>query len=137
MRARLILVGVCATLASLSSAARVEAQPPPASGETARADVGSPPPPNAMPTGVDVGTYGRVGVGMALGGHVGYSTNVVSHGSRVEEPPYLELDFYYSRAVGGNPAKRWRIVLTPAFASGDLFHCSGSLDSHFVIRNAY
>ncbi len=61
----------------------------------------------------------------------------MSHGSRLEEAPYIEPDFYYSRTVGGDPEKRWRVVLAPAFASGDLFHYTGSLDSHFVVRNAY
>ena len=70
-------------------------------------------------------------------GHEGYSTNVVSHGSRLEEAPYLELDFYYSRTIGDDPDKRWRMVLTPAFAGGDLFHYSGDFTSHLAIRNAY
>lgn len=99
--------------------------------------MGSPPPPTAQSTGFDFGAYGRVGVGMDLRGHSGYSTNVVSHGSRLEEAPYIEPDFYYTRTIGGDPEKRWRIVLAPAFAGGDLFHYTGSLDSHFVIRNAY
>ena len=32
---------------------------------------------------------------------------------------------------------RWRVVLVPAFAGGDLFHYSGDFTSHIAIRNAY
>ncbi len=154
MKSRQILVAVCAIVASLSSAARIWAAPPAsttttqqpsvppvtppkATGESARGDVGSPPEPVATPTGFDFGSYGRVGVGADLRGHEGYPTNVVSHGSRLEEAPYLELDFYYSRTIHDDPAKRWRLVLTPAFAAGDLFHYSGDFTSHLAIRNAY
>ncbi len=88
-------------------------------------------------TGFDFGSYGRVGVGSDLRGHEGFSTNVVSHGSRLEEAPYLELDFYYTGLIGGDAQKRWRVVLSPAFAGGDLFHYSGSFTSHLALRNAY
>ena len=56
---------------------------------------GSPPPPEATGSGFDFGSYGRVGIGSDLRGHSGYGVNVVSHGSRLEEPAYLELNFYY------------------------------------------
>jgi maltoporin len=156
-----ILLCVCAIFASLSSWSRnavgIEppsaptpstpvpqpgpsqppAQVPPISAEGTGREPGSPAAPTAGATGFDFGAYGRVGVGLDLRGHEGYSTNVVSHGSRLEEAPYIEPDFYYTRTIGGDPDKRWRVVLAPAFAGGDLFHYSGSLDSHFVIRNAY
>jgi hypothetical protein len=132
---RQIVVFSCAIWASLSSAARICAQE--VSSEGTKRESGSPPAPVATPTGFEFGSYGRVGVGTDARGHSGYSTNVVSHGSRLENAPYLELDFYYSRAIGGDPDKRWRIVLTPAFAGGDLFHYSGDFTSHLAIRNAY
>jgi hypothetical protein len=103
---------------------------------TAR-EPGSPPPPTETATGFDFGSYGRIGVGSDGRGHEGYSTNVVSHGSRLENAPYLELNFYYSRNVGGDPHRRWRVVLVPAFAGGDLFHYTGDFTSHIAIRNAY
>jgi LamB porin len=141
------VAAMCALVASLSLAsrfARAQQQPqpsPPApaqpSSEGVGREPGSPPPAVERPTGFDFGSYGRVGVGTDLRGHEGFPTNVVSHGSRLEEAPYLELDFYYSRPVAGDPSRRWRIVFVPAFAGGDLFHYSGSLDSHFVVRNAY
>ena len=103
---------------------------------TTAATSGSPPPPVATGAGFDFGSYGRVGVGSDASGHEGYATNVVSHGSRLEETPYLELDLYYTGIVGDDARRRWRLVLAPAFA-GDLFHYSGSFDSHVAIRNAY
>jgi maltoporin len=129
----LVLALVCAAATSLSSASLAETP----SSEGTRAETGSPPPPVQEPEGFDFGTYSRIGIGADLQGHEGFPTNVVSHGSRLEEAPYVELDFYYSRAIGGNPGKRWRIVLVPALAGGDLFHYSGDFTSHIAIRNAY
>jgi maltoporin len=151
MRTFFQLVAVCLTWASLSSGLRAQPSPGPSVlTETAptaaatgvgsgqgRADIGSPPPPSARQEGFDFGTYSRVSVGADLRGHSGFPTNVVSHGSRLELAPYLEMAFYYSRSIGGDPTKRWRIVLVPAFAGGDLFHYSGDFTSHLAIRNAY
>src|SRR5947209_9880927 len=127
-------VVVCLGVASLSFGSLAQALP---SSEGTKAEPGSPPPPNQEREGFDFGTYSRIGIGADLRGHEGFPTNVVSHGSRLEEAPYIELDFYYSRAIGGDPSKRWRIVLAPAFAGGDLFHYSGDFTSHIAIRNAY
>lgn len=69
---------------------------------------GSPPPASVTATGFDFGSYGRVGIGSDLRGHTGHAVNVVSFGSRLEKPAYLELNFYYghrddagSTATGG------------------------------------
>ena len=97
-------------------------------------------PPGTLPelrdstTGFSFGSYGRVGVGVDGGGHEGYSVNVVGHGSRLEESPYLELYFSYTGQLKAGP--RWRVVITPAFA-GDLFHYSGNFSTQFALRNAY
>ena len=96
---------------------------------------GSPPPAAATGTGFDFGSYGRVGIGSDLRGHSGYAVNVVSHGSRLEEPTYLELNFYYGGTIGDN-SRRWRVVFVPAY-SGDLFHTTGNFSQNFAIRNAY
>src|SRR5579859_1744524 len=93
---------VCLTWTSLMSAARISA-----ADEGTPREVGSPPPPSATPPGFDFGSYGRVGVGSDLRGHEGYATNVVSHGSRLEEPPYLELDLYYGGLIDADSARRW------------------------------
>src|SRR5689334_1706176 len=135
-RRRHILVVVCACVASLSSELRAQeplSQPAPKAAPTATMtgevpkgerglaaegttrQPGSPPPPSETATGFDFGSYGRLGVGADGRGHEGYSTNVVSHGSRLEEAPYLELNFYYSRSVGGDAHRRWRVVVVPAF----------------------
>ena len=154
---RHILLVVCLGVASLSSELRAQealSQPAPRPAPTASdtqipkgerglaaegtsRQPGSPPPPSETATGFDFGSYGRIGVGSDGRGHEGYSTNVVSHGSRLEEAPYLELSFYYSRSVAGDSHRRWRVVLVPAFAGGDLFHYSGDFTSHIAIRNAY
>src|SRR3954447_19196465 len=120
---RYIPLVVCLTLASLASELRAQevlSQPAPKAAPTAgdpnlhkgerglaaegtAREPGSPPPPSQTATGFDFGSYGRIGVGSDGRGHEGYSTNVVSHGSRLEEAPYLELNFYYSRTIGNDP----------------------------------
>jgi len=97
---------------------------------------GSPPPASAMGSGFDFGSYGRVGIGTDLRGHSGYGVNVVSFGSRLEKPAYLELNFYYGGMIGDDPEKRWRVVFVPGY-SGDLFHATGNFSQNFAIRNAY
>src|SRR5258706_16182210 len=98
-------LGLCAIIASLTTGLRSAARaddgpprppgapspvsppeppapaPPPAPG-TAPAAGALPTPSSPPQTGFDFGSYGRVGVGMDVRGHSGYSTNVVSHGSR-------------------------------------------------------
>jgi maltoporin len=102
---------------------------------TERHDVGSPPPISDTGNGFSFGSYGRVNLGIDGNGHEGYPVNVVSHGSRLEEPTYLELDLYYGgQIVDGGP--RWRAVIAPAFG-GDLFHYTGDFSTHFALRNAY
>ena len=110
-----------------------------ASSHTAFGSSGSPPPASLTGSGFDFGSYGRVGIGSDLRGHSGYGVNVVSFGSRLEKPAYLELNFYYGGTLGdeqGSDAKRWRVIFVPAFA-GDLFHYTGSFSQNFAIRNAY
>src|SRR6478752_1614333 len=121
-RTRIIVVFVCLIGASLSSWSRAIEPPPaatpanpaplpspsqppaqvgPTTSEGTLRQAGEPPPPVQGSTGFDFGSYGRVGVGMDLRGHSGYGTNVVSHGSRLENAPYIEPDFYYTRNIGG------------------------------------
>ena len=68
--------------------------PPPSPPAPPAREPGSPPSASALPTGFDFGSYGRIGLGGDMRGHEGFSTNVVSHGSRLEKAPYLELNFY-------------------------------------------
>ncbi len=111
--------------------------PPPSPPAPPARDPGSPPSASALPTGFDFGSYGRIGLGGDMRGHEGFSTNVVSHGSRLEKAPYLELNFYYTGLIKGDPDKRWQVVIVPALAGGDLFHYTGSFASHLGLRNAY
>jgi len=80
------------------------------------------------------GSYGRAGVGTDLQGSTGRPISVVSHGPRVVETPYLELDFYYDVTTSGP----WsvRTVTTLAFTE-DLFHYTGDFDSMLALRNVY
>ncbi len=78
-----------------------------------------------------------MGLGSNLRGHEGYGSDVVSHGTRLELAPYIELNFYYTDKINDEPSRRWRIVLVPAFAGGNLFHYSGDLVNHITVRNAY
>ena len=71
---------------------------------------GSPPPATATATGFDFGSYGRVGIGSDLRGHSGHAVNVVSFGSRLEKPAYLELNFYYGGMIGDDPEKRREMI---------------------------
>lgn len=107
-----------------------------ASSHTAFGASGSPPPAAVTGSGFDFGSYGRVGVGSDLRGHSGHGVNVVSFGSRLEKPAYLEANFYYGGTLGDEGDKRWRVIFVPAFA-GDLFHYTGSFSQHIAIRNAY
>lgn len=129
MRAPLLLV-------LLASASAAWADAGPQHSETGLQDVGSPPPPSETGVGFAFGSYGRIGIGIDGHGHEGYSTNVVSHGSRLELPPYLELDLYYGGMIGTASEARWRVVIAPAFG-GDLFHYNGSFESRFALRNGY
>jgi maltoporin len=129
------LVVVCALAAGEARAQLPLLAPPARESATGKYEheVGSPPPPADTGNGFAFGSYGRIGVGIDGSGHEGYPTNVVSHGSRLEELPYIELDLYYGGQVLGG---RWRAVIAPAFG-GDLFHYTGDFSSHFALRNGY
>ncbi|MBL8936397.1 MAG: hypothetical protein JNM69_17710, partial [Archangium sp.] len=57
----------------------------------------------------EFGTYGRVGIGTDLTGQTGRSTNIVSHGPRLIEDPYAELELRREDEFG--PVKS-RVVST-------------------------
>src|SRR5215467_13393586 len=88
----------------------------------------------AAPEGFDYGSYGRVGAATDLEGGPGVSTNVVSHGSRLEESPYLELDVYYGHTVDD---VHWRVVSSIAL-TGSLQHFEGfNTQPTLMLRNLY
>jgi maltoporin len=60
--------------------------------------------------------------------------NVVSHGPRLEELPYLELDLGY--VLERPDALSFRVLSTVAFLE-DLFHYSGKFEAKVALRNLF
>lgn len=83
---------------------------------------------------VSVGSYGRIQVSSDLTGGEGSAVNVVSHGTRLEQDPYLEVDTSWSGEVDGGAL--FDIVVTPA-VSGEPFHFDGTWDADLALRNMY
>jgi len=89
---------------------------------------------NEEDTGFHFGSYGRV---LAAGDGHGASAkpiNVVSHGTRLEESTYLELDLYYKMRFANDIMVQ--TVTTLGFKD-DLFHYSGDWTSALALRNLY
>lgn len=84
--------------------------------------------------GFTFGTYGRVQASSNLDGRPGKSANVVSHGPRLMEGPYLELDFGY--AVHTDDDFGVRVLATLAFFE-ELFHFDSEMLNAIAIRNLY
>ena len=81
----------------------------------------------------EFGSYGRLGVGSDLTGRLGRGVNVVSHGPRLIEEGYAELELRREDTFG--PVKS-RVVTTLAFFA-PFFHFSGDLTQHLALRNLY
>ena len=87
-----------------------------------------------FPASFDFGSYGRIGAGYDLRGAPGGQVNVVTHGPRLEESPYAELE---GHSLLGRPTEaRVRIVATLAL-NGELFHYTGEFQSRIAVRNLY
>ncbi len=85
-------------------------------------------------TGFTFGTYGRVGFSTDFEGGMGRSTNIVTHGARLMEDSYAELDFGYGiRTASGFAA---RVLITTAFF-GEFFHFTGDPVQAIALRNLY
>jgi maltoporin len=87
------------------------------------------------------GTYGRVHPSWNLRGGKGRPANLVSHGTRLELPPYAEVDLYYRKTFDDLPQDTEHpiqvgAVITLAFLE-DLFHFTGDFDQSFALRNLY
>ena len=81
----------------------------------------------------EFGSYGRiVGAGNLRGGS-GKQLNVVSFGPRLEESPYVELDFGTSYT---DDSIAMDTVMTLALTDA-LFHLDGDFDGAVALRNAY
>jgi maltoporin len=85
--------------------------------------------------GFRFGTYGRVGYSSDLKeGSRSKPLNVVSHGPRLEEPPYAEIDLGY--VFARKDALSFRIAFTLGLLE-DLFHYNGRFEVKMAVRNLY
>jgi maltoporin len=85
--------------------------------------------------GFHFGTYGRVGASADLAeGSRAKPLNVISHGPRLEEPSYLELDLGY-QLVRPN-GMSFKVLTTVGFLD-DLLHYTGKFSVTAALRNLY
>jgi maltoporin len=84
--------------------------------------------------GLQIGSYGRVGVGSTPGG-AGGTPAVVAIPTRIVKAPYLELDLVWS-STDPESGARFDAVVTPAL-TGALFHYDGAFDGDLTLRNLY
>lgn len=81
------------------------------------------------------GSYGRVQPSTDLEGGSGRHTNIVSHGSRIEEGSYVELDFVYDFP---NKTDEVDVTVVTTLAFGEsLFHETGVFSALEAIRNLF
>jgi len=92
------------------------------------------PDPSSPADGFHFGTYGRVGIAWDGRGGTAQPFSVVSHGPRLEQPSYLELDLGYGLQV--NEDIGLRMLATVAFFD-ELFHFTGNPEQSIAIRNLY
>ena len=103
-------------------------------------DVTSPTPhapvePKKLDTGkFEFGSYGRVRIATDGRGGTGRQSNVVSHGSRIDEESYAELEL--RREDTYSDRIKTRIVSTLALFP-PFFHFSGNAQQQIAIRNLY
>jgi len=84
--------------------------------------------------GFSFGTYGRIQGSFNKDKQPGKSSNVVSHGSRLMEGPYLELDFKYS--IHTDDGFGVKVLATLAFFE-EFFHFNADTYQAIGIRNLY
>jgi len=86
------------------------------------------------PAGFQFGSYGRIRAASDLRGEGPKWGNIVAHGSRLDLPPYLELEFRY--ATYPEKDLRVRVISTVAYA-GDPFHYTGDWEANTAVRNMF
>lgn len=91
-------------------------------------------PARAKPSRFGFGTYGRVGLGTGLRGGSPEGVQIVAHGARIVQAPYMELDTYYRTSTESGVDVR--TVATIAF-DDKLFHYSGIADAVPTLRNLF
>ncbi|MFI5299460.1 MAG: carbohydrate porin [Polyangiales bacterium] len=84
------------------------------------------------------GSYGRMNIASDLRGGEGRQANIVSHGTRIDEDSYAELQLerrdHFAASYGDGVDTR--IVTTIAFA-GPFFHATGDFNANIAVRNLY
>ena len=80
------------------------------------------------------GSYGRVQITSDFDGHPGREINVVSHGPRLAEPSYAEVDLGYRLVKDDGPAMKelFTLALFEPF-----YHYSGDVEQYLAVRNLY
>lgn len=82
-------------------------------------------------------SYARVRAATDLAGQTAKPVNVVTHGSRIDEYSYGELEFAQRFVVPHTQSKFYsQVVATLAFAN-DFFHFTGDFDQTMAMRNLY
>ncbi len=128
------IVLLCALmLAGMPVAATAEPAAEPAA-VPAAAPLDAPRADASFPTGFRFGTYGRVGFSTDLKGAPGRSTNLVTHGARLMEGSYAEVDLGYGIKL--SDGFKVRVLMTLAFFD-EFFHFSGEATQAIALRNLY
>ncbi len=86
------------------------------------------------------GSYGRVRGATDFRGGRPEQVNVVSHGSRVDEYNYAELEFqqlFVRRSDEDSQRKAYAQVVSTLALGDNLFHYTGSFDQSIALRNLY
>ncbi|HNZ03001.1 MAG TPA: carbohydrate porin [Myxococcota bacterium] len=105
-------------------------EPDTAGGELVRSKPGK----TIYTTGLQFGTYGRVGFSTDFKGGGGKTTNIVSHGARLMEGSYAEIDLGYGIRTADGFAVR--VLMTTAFLD-EFFHFTGEPIQAIALRNLY
>lgn len=137
-----VLFALAATLVPFGTTiARAQDPEPPPAASASTATPAPPPPPTASeaplpaPTGkFEFGSYGRVRFASDGRGGTGRQANVVSHGNRLDEESYAELEL--RREDTYTPHVKTRVVATLALFP-PFFHFSGNPQQQIAIRNLY
>ena len=135
------LLAAALTLFGVVHEARADVLPPPVDAVSDPVEA-TPPQPAPAPApvhedahegGFAFGSYGRVVAAGNMRGGSGQSSNIVSHGSRLDENTYAELELRRDDRWGDVHS---RIVSTLAIA-GPLFHFTSNFSANIAVRNLY
>lgn len=84
------------------------------------------------------GSYARMRAATDLDGRTPRQVNVVSHGSRIDEANYAELEFQQRFSVPGEGTDRFYMQMVATLAlTDDFFHYSGQFNQTLATRNLY